>query len=191
MLLLASIACQERDPDEQALVDTFDKLVMALGNHDRDALWELTDSPSRNFFQVLLNDIKEAEALVERHYPESDKTVVKKAVGGDYVNAGTSAEDLFKLLIDPKKLRAPKDLDARDMDSVVVGAYTATVVTKSGVSMEFSVEGEGRFRTGVFLDSFRTQPGLITLRDNIATARKNCAVLADDGKAEPDVGEGR
>ncbi|MBL6975476.1 MAG: hypothetical protein ISR64_07085 [Deltaproteobacteria bacterium] len=178
MVLAAGWGCADEDPSEKVLVASFKSLVQALKNRDTSTLWNLSDGPTQLYFSDLAAEIKDAVTLIDQHYAPADREKAKRAVGGGLVKTTSSGQDLFKVLMDPEKMSLPGNPEALQVDNVVVGAYTATVVTRAGKSIEFTMGDDGGFRTGVFMEEFLEQPALHTLQENLAIARQNCRVLA-------------
>lgn len=179
LLVLAVVSgCAGDDPMEKALVTSFESLVKALKERDTSTLWNLSDESTQLYFSELAVEIQAVVTLIDQHYEPSQRSKARRAVGGELVKATFSGRDLFRELLDPEKMSLPGDPEALQVADVVVGAYTATVVTRTGKSIEFTVGDDGGFRTGVFMEEFLEQPALNTLRDNLAIARKNCQVLA-------------
>jgi len=170
--------CGGQDEDAVRLKTTFNTLISALQKGDAGALWDLCDKPTHIYFNDLASEMRAVHALVEAAYPPDERNSAKQAIGGDLLKRADSGRDLFIAMVDSSRIAAPSDPQAREVDRVVVGAYTATVITKAGKSVEFSVGDDGSFRTGGFMKAFLKQPALSTLKDNLATARKNCAVYS-------------
>ena len=188
-VLACYAGCGEKDPGEEGVRKAFETLFHSLQNADADALWDLSDVSTQLYFDKLAGEIRTVRNLVNEHYPDPRREEALRALGGHHFEQAATGRALFKALIDPGKLVAPEDPAAQEVDRVVVGAYTATVITGSGRSVEFSLDEKGAFRTGVFMEAFLKQPALSTLRDNITTARQNCAVYSRAGDGKP-TGEG-
>ncbi|MBM4394965.1 MAG: hypothetical protein FJ087_04670 [Deltaproteobacteria bacterium] len=171
--LAIAASCAREGPDEAAARAAFAEFLGALDRADAGALWALADSGTRKYFDDLVAEVKEAQALVDKHYPEADRGAAKRNLLGDLVSASTTGEMLFRALLDPARIAAPQDPDARAVDRVGAGPETVRVITASGDTIEFVREPDGTCRTGVLLRAAMDVPAVATLRQNLAAVKQN------------------
>jgi hypothetical protein len=173
--------------DEDRVREAFNLFLESLDKADPSGLWEVSDEPTQAYFNDLAGEVREVISIVDKHYPEDERVRVRRAVGGDMVGHKTGGRELFSSLLDPRKLSAPQNPDGRKIAEIIIEGDRAVVATRSGESVEFSRAADGGYRTGLFLEAFKNLPGVVTLRDNLASARHNAAIHAQDesGSDEP------
>lgn len=180
--LLLAIACRG-DVDQAAVSKAFDSLIVALDRGDLDMLWGLSDPETRGRFDDLARRIMETETLIDAHLPEDQREEARSAIGRRLVGPAGDGRSLFAAVIDPGKLAAPEDPNARKVARIEIAADQARVELASGDVMPFTRAPDGTWRTRLFLKGLDDLPGIVTLHDNLATIRHNVRVLT--GEAPP------
>jgi hypothetical protein len=170
--------CGSRAPEDAPAREAFAALLKGLEAADASALWDLSDDATRRLFDELAGQIRQAAECIGKHYAAKDRDAAVKAVGGVLAGLDGTGRALFLAAIDPARLRVPEDPASREVDRVERKGDVVVVVTKAGESVELRRDGEGRLRTGMFLDSFGNLPSVKTLRENLAVAQGNCKALA-------------
>jgi len=165
-------------PEERAVRDAFQRFLEGLDRADAAMLWSLADDETHRFFDELAQETRDAVAEVDAHWPEADRVQARRAVGGDFVGPGTTGASLFAAFLDPRRLQAPQDPTARQIDRVQMTGARAMVVLKSGETLELVSDASGAWRTAIFLAAARDLPALASLRENVATVRANAAILS-------------
>ena len=181
---LAVLGCS-RDPEEKAVLKAFEGLISALERGDTDLLWALADEATRNRFDELARQIVQTEALVDAHLPEDQRDEARAAIGRKLVGPAGEGRALFAAVLDPGKLAPPQDPKACEVDHVEITHDEARVFLESGDVLAFARAADGTWRTRLFLKGFDVLPGIVTLRDNLATVRHNVKVLTEDISPAP------
>lgn len=182
--VMALLACS-RDPVETAVLKAFDGLMSALERGDTDLLWALADETTRTRFDELARQIVQTEALVDAHLPEDQRDEARAAIGRKLVGPAGEGRALFAAVLDPSKLAPPQDPKARRVDHVEITHDEARLFLESGDVLAFARAADGSWRTRLFLKGFDELPGVVTLRDNLATVRHNVKVLTEDVAPAP------
>ncbi len=176
--LAAGASACGSSPEDQAVKESFQDFLDGLDRADGPALWALADDETRQFFDDLAREIREAQAQIDTLWPEAERVDARRAIGGDFVGGGTTGASLFQAMLDPRRLKAPRDPDARRIVEIRRADSKATVILKSGDMLDFAADASGKWRTNIFLAPARELPGVVTLRENLATVRANAAVLS-------------
>jgi hypothetical protein len=182
--VLALLACA-RDPAETAVLKAFDGLMSALERGDTDLLWALADETTRTRFDELARQIVQTETLVDAHLPEDQRDEARVAIGRKLIGPAAEGRALFAAVLDPSKLAPPQDPKARRVDRVEITHDEARLFLESGDVLAFARAADGSWRTRLFLKGFDELPGIVTLRDNLATVRHNVKVLTEDVAPAP------
>jgi hypothetical protein len=143
-------------------------------------LWGLADEATRARFDELARRIVETEALIDEHLPEDQRDEARAGIGRALVGPAGEGRVLFKAVLDPDKLAPPQDPKARKVDRVEVANAEARLFLESGEVLAFAKAKDGTWRTRIFLKGIDELPGIVTLRDNLATVRHNVRVLTGD-----------
>lgn len=182
--VLALLGCS-RDPSETAVLKAFDGLMSALERGDTDLLWALADETTRTRFDELARQIVQTEALIDAHLPEDQRDEARVAIGRKLIGPAAEGRVLFAAVLDPSKLAPPQDPKARRVDHVEITHDEARLFLESGDVLAFARAADGSWRTRLFLKGFDELPGVVTLRDNLATVRHNVKVLTEDVAPAP------
>lgn len=180
------LGCQGSARGEAAAQEAFDGLIRALDERDAAALWSLADDETRALFDGLALEINDALDRIERCYPEDLRPEARRAVGGGYLFRGGRGEDLFRALLDPARLRGPKDPESRRVLRVVLRSREAVVVTAAHDTFRFTRNREGRYQTDLLLRSLAKQAALSDLRKNLEAVRRDCL---ESSSSRPPLGE--
>ena len=180
--LAVGAACN-RAVEDPAAETAFNALVKALDDRDSRALWAMANDETRAYFGSLVRDIRAATEAIDSRYPGEDRPAARKAVGADILGPITTGEELFRSVLDPTRLVAPADPAARKVAKIFVTGAETTVITEAGEMLGFTRDSENRYRTGLFLKSFKEMPAIATLEANLVTVRQNAAILAGPADA--------
>lgn len=170
-----------KDPREVPVREAVERFLQGLERADGAALWEVADRQTRQTFEDLSRNIREGISLVDRWWPQGEKLGARRSIGGDFVGPQTDGRGLFLALLDPRQLNAPRDPDSRRVDRIEWAGDRATVVMRSGDTLEFLQEPDGEWRTSVFLNAWKAHPAQGTLTRNLEVVRENARVLAEAG----------
>jgi hypothetical protein len=187
-VLLALVLSCGPGPD-QPVREAFGRFLDGLERADAAALWELADADTHALFDGLAAEVRQTSALVDAHWPADQRAAARRAIGGDFVGGNTTGATLFGAVLDPRRLQAPRDPAARRIDRVELAGTEATVVLKSGETLVFRQDASGAWHTPVFLAAFRDLPAVASLKDNLAVAKANAAILAA-GREAPSAAPG-
>ena len=167
--------------------DAFQNFLEGLDRADSARLWALADDETHRFFDLLAQETRDAMAEVDALWPEAERQHARRSIGGDFVGAQTTGATLFAAFLDPRRLQAPQDPSARQIDRIQLSGARALVILESGDTLELVSDGTGAWRTDIFLAPARELPGIAALRENIATVRDNAAILSggQEGHALP------
>lgn len=169
--------------EEKAVRDAFQSFLEGLDRADAALLWSLADDDTHRFFDELARDARAAMAEVDARWPEGQRAAVRRSIAGDFIGSGTTGATLFGAFLDPRRLQAPQDPAARRVDRVQLSGARATVILKSGETLDFMSDASGAWRTAIFLAPAKELPGVTTLRENLATVRANAAILGNGDSA--------
>ncbi len=182
--VLGLLACDGPPRGEEAARSAFERLIRALDERDAATLWSLADDETHALFDGLASEINDALVRIEGCFPEELRGQARKAVGGEYLFRGGRGEDLFRALLDPNMLRAPKDPQARSVLRVAISRREAVVVTGTHDIFRFEQDREGQYRTDVFRKALTRQAALSDLRKNLEAVRRDCP----EAPASPPIG---
>jgi hypothetical protein len=191
LLLPVVVALQPscgRNDDDPEVRQAFESLLAALDGRNVPELWQFANDPTREAFDSLAAEILSTIDQVDRLYPEKDRAAARKAIGADLVFTGARGKDLFAALLDGNKLAGPSNPKSRIAERIVVGGNKAIVVTAAGETLEMVRDESERWRVGLFLEAFNALPATSTLRDNLATAKQNCTIIAASLNGTPQAG---
>lgn len=182
LLLFAAIlfGCSEVSEKEEKAFEFLQRFLQALDQADGLTLWEIADDETHVYFEDLAKEIKETLGLIDKYYPEKEKALARKGVGGDFVHENTDGKKLFLALLDQKKLAGPSDPDARKPKRAFeIEKGTITVFMESGDTLDFVVDEKGNLRVKIFRIAFEELPAIKTLRDNFQIVKKSVEVLTE------------
>jgi len=180
LLLVIAGACScGGDSREAPVREAVARFLQGLDQADGTALWELADRETRESFEDLARQVREGLDLVDRFWPEEEKVATRRAIAGDFAGRQTDGRGLFLALLDPRQLNAPADPDSRRIDRIEWADDRASVVMRSGDTLEFRQESDGTWTTSVFLDAWKKHPARDTLIRNLQVIRENARILAD------------
>lgn len=177
--VLAVSACSG-SADEHAVRDSFDRFQQGLRDCDGAALWGVVDDATRAYFDEFAASIRGTCRLVRENYPQDDRAVTLRAVGGDMEASARDGRSFFMYMLDARKLSPPEDRDSTIIREILFDDAGATVVARSGETVMFTKNADGTWGTRMFLAAFRELPAVVTLRDNIKTTQENCRLLGID-----------
>ncbi len=175
-----------REPEQVAVKAAFDALIKGLERGDTDMLWALADDSTRKRFEDLAHKIVATDALIEEHLSEDQRDEARTAIGRRLLGPAGEGRELFKAILDPDKLAAPQDPKARQIDRIEVAHNEARLFLDSDEVIAFTRASDGTWRTRIFLQGIDDLPGIVTLRDNLATVRHNVRVLTGDPANAPE-----
>lgn len=171
------LACNEQPKEYEEARETFESLVRGLRGADPSVLWDLADDVTRQMFSELAKELDEAATCIETYYPEKWRSEALRVLFSGMKGLDGSGRSLFLATIDTAKMRLSSDM--LEIEKVERKGDVIWVVTKSGDTLEFIKDSEGRLRIVRLKDIFDKLPWSKTLRENIATAKQNCKAIAD------------
>lgn len=172
-------ACSGSD-DEKKVVSSFKAFQQGLRDSDGAALWGVADDVTRTYFSDFARSIRGTCRLVRENYPQDDRAVTLRSVGGDLEGSARDGKALFMYMLDARKLAPPENNDSTVVREIRFEGPEATVVTRSGESVIFTKNADETWGTRMFLAAFKELPAVVTLRDNIKVTLENCSMLGID-----------
>ncbi|MBP7124782.1 hypothetical protein KBD49_00255 [Myxococcota bacterium] len=184
VMVTGFLACSG-DSREAPVREAVARFLHGLEQADGSALWDLADRETREAFEDLARQVREGLDLVDRFWPEEEKATTRRAIAGDFAGRQADGRSLFLALLDPRQLNAPADPDSRRIDRIEWSEDRASVVMRSGDTLEFRQDPDGGWRTSVFLEAWRKHPARDTLMRNLQVVRDNARILAEAASEPP------
>lgn len=173
------------DPREAPVREAVARFLQGLEQADGGVLWDLADRQTQEAFEDMARQVREGLDLVDRLWPEEEKAGARRAIAGDFAGRQTDGRGLFLALLDPRQLNAPADPDSRRIDRIEWAGDRASVVMRSGDTLEFRQDPDGGWRTSVFLEAWQKHPARETLVRNLQVVRDNARILAEAASEPP------
>lgn len=192
-LLVSLVAggCGSSPISDPALSEAVESLRTALSRRDFDALWALTDTPTREALLAGLREADTARSLVPKVWPESDRPTALAALGQSLL-AQPESPEADESTLGPRLLAASLSPEALTFDEGTLEGLAmrditfdpgpprrALVLTLAGERLSF-VDEAGQWKSLLARDLILESASFKSL---VAQARKTIALAEERDKA--------